>query len=163
MFIRSLMNRDVIYRKGGFSWVIKAGTVTSIDENRVSAKELKNLYGSRIIVISRDAEEDKVAEMIIKKQEKVIKENEVKSPVGVLDETSIDAIIAQIEAEESLEDEEVSESLLDTVALDVADEEKVKLEEAKKLEEKKARVSKVTKGSTPVRRSSKRGRKAKSK
>jgi hypothetical protein len=48
MFVRSLMDRDVVYRKGGFDWVIKAGTVTYVDENKVSAKEIKGLYGSRI-------------------------------------------------------------------------------------------------------------------
>ena len=98
MFVRSLMDKDVIYRKGGLSWTIKANTVTFIDEVRVSAKELKGLYGSRIIIISKDAVEDEIAEPIIKRQKE---ELEKKPSSTLLDEKLIDDIIAQIEAEES--------------------------------------------------------------
>ena len=98
MFVRSLMDKDVIYRKGGLSWTIKANTVTFIDEVRVSAKELKGLYGSRIIIISKDAAEDEIAEPIIKRQKE---ELEKKPSSTLLDEKLIDDIIAQIEAEES--------------------------------------------------------------
>ena len=54
MFVRSLMSKDVIYRKGGLSLVIKAGTSTYVDENKVSAKELKSLYGDRVVISTRD-------------------------------------------------------------------------------------------------------------
>lgn len=106
MFVRSLMSRDVTYRKGGINWVLKAGTVTFVDEAKVSGKELKSLYGSRIIIISKDAEEDKIAEPIIEKQKEKIGNKPVTT---VLDETLIDDIIAQIEAEEK--DKEGDENL----------------------------------------------------
>ena len=54
MFIRSRMEKDVTYRRKGHVWLIKANSVTFIDENKVTANELKSLYGSRIEVISRD-------------------------------------------------------------------------------------------------------------
>lgn len=105
MFVRSLMQKDVTYHKSGKSWVIKAGTTTLIDDCLVSAKELKSLYGDRIIVAGGDYSKDEVAPRVkksitvkpeTKKEEKVTVN---KKPV-TLDEKLIDDIIAQIEEEE---------------------------------------------------------------
>ena len=69
------MSRDVVYRRKGLSWTIKANTVTFIDENKVSAQELKKLYGDRIDVITRDRLETDEKEILVKKE---IKKPEVK-------------------------------------------------------------------------------------
>lgn len=127
MFVRSLMSKDVTYRKGGLSLIIKAGTSTYVDENKVSAKELKSLYGDRIILSTRDGVElakELPKPLFVKKEEK--------KPI-VLNEDLIDDVIAQIEAEEKAkkEAEEKAKKL----------EEKIKAEEAKKkAEEAKAKA-----------------------
>ena len=91
MFVRSRMTRDVVYRKGGRDWVIKAGTATSIDESFVSAKELKALYGTRIDIYSVGYSNDEKPEENVKENEKEtptlaqkpeenVKENEKETP-----------------------------------------------------------------------------------
>lgn len=126
MFVRSLMSKDVTYRKGGLSWIIKAGTSTYIDDSKVSAKELKSLYGDRIILSTRDGVElakELPKPLFVKKEEK--------KPI-VLNEDLIDDVIAQIEAEEKAkkEAEEKAKKL----------EEKIKAEEAKKKAEEEAKA-----------------------
>lgn len=148
MFVRSLMDKDVIYRKGGFAWVIKARTVTLIDETKVSAKELKGLYGDRIIIISKDSIEDEVAKPIVERQ---IAELDKKPSDTLLDETLIDDIIAQIEAEddnntkpaqktEVPNDASLGKDSSEGHSLDEKD--KIKLEENK--EEEKAKLKELT-------------------
>ncbi len=126
MFVRSLMSKDVTYRKGGLSLIIKAGTSTYVDENKVSAKELKSLYGDRVVISTRDGIElakDLPKPIFVKKEEK--------KPV-VLNEDLIEDVIAQIEAEEKAkkEAEEKAKKL----------EEKIKAEEAKKKAEEEAKT-----------------------
>ena len=131
MFVRSLMNKDAVYRKGGFDWVIKANTVTFIDESRVTAKELKSLYGSRILIVSRDSREDKEVQEVIEKKEAPLF---VKQQQPELDEKLIDEIIQQIEDEKNKKDEKEAEKLAKAKA---EAEEKAKAE-AEKLAKEKA-------------------------
>ena len=141
MFVRSLMDRDVVYRKGGTDWVIKAGTATYVDESKVSARELKGLYGSRIIIVSRDAVEDEVARPLLT-QKVEDKQFPKKVEVPKLDEDLIDDIITQIEKE--AENEE-AKRLAEEKAKKEAEEKAKKLEEeriekeAKRLAEEKAK------------------------
>ena len=48
------MDRDVKYSKSTGAILIKANTVTLIDDNLVTAKELKDCYGSRITIMSQE-------------------------------------------------------------------------------------------------------------
>ena len=132
MFVRSLMSKDVIYRKGGLSLVIKAGTSTYVDENKVSAKELKSLYGDRVVISTRDG-----IELVKELPKPIFVKKEEKKPV-ILNEDLIEDVIAQIEAEEKAkkEAEEKAKKL----------EEKIKAEEIKKkAEEEKAKKEAETK------------------
>ena len=54
MFVKSSMDRDVKYSKSTGAILIKANTVTLIDDNLVTAKELKDCYGSRITIMSQE-------------------------------------------------------------------------------------------------------------
>ena len=54
MFVKSNMNSDVKYRKSTGTILIKAKTVTFVDDNLVTAKELKDCYGDRIYIMSQE-------------------------------------------------------------------------------------------------------------
>ena len=57
MFVKNKGKIDFHYRKGDYLAVLKAETVSYVDENKVSAKELLSCYGQRIDIISRDLAE----------------------------------------------------------------------------------------------------------
>ena len=80
MFVRSRMSIDFTYRKRGTIWDIKANTVTYIDENKVTAQELKDLYGSRIEIISRDNIIEKEKEIPVKKEVKIAEKKKIELP-----------------------------------------------------------------------------------
>ena len=80
MFVRSRMSIDVTYRKRGTIWDIKANTVTYIDENKVTAQELKDLYGSRIEIISRDNIVEKEKKIPVKKEVKIAEKKKIELP-----------------------------------------------------------------------------------
>lgn len=102
MFVRSRMSRDVVYRKSGKEFVIKAGTVSAIDENIVSAKELKSLYGSRIDVISKGFDDVPPIKKAIKPAKKLNVEapKQKPEPPKKLDNTLIDNILDELKGEE---------------------------------------------------------------
>ena len=54
MFVKSSMDRDVKYAKSTGVVILKANTVTLVDENIVSAKELKACYGNKISIMAQD-------------------------------------------------------------------------------------------------------------
>ena len=117
MFVRSRMEKDAIYRRKGEVWVIKAGSVTSIDENKVTARELKSLYGSRIEIISRDKLEDEEVKIPIKKEIKNIENKEVKVEPNKkpLDEFLIKDILTEIKDEIPVKKEEVKVEIIDPI------------------------------------------------
>lgn len=91
MFVRSRLSKDIVYRKKGNSWVIKAGTVTYIDENQVSAQELRELYSTRIAILSRDKldkmeKEIPVKEVAKPKREHALKRNQKRTVDELLTE-----------------------------------------------------------------------------
>ena len=57
------MGRDVKYSKSTGAILIKANTVTLIDDNLVTAKELKDCYGDRITIMSQEAVDQFVGEL----------------------------------------------------------------------------------------------------
>jgi hypothetical protein len=63
MFVKSSMSRDVKYSKSTGAILIKANTVTLIDDNLVTAKELKDGYGDRITIMSQEAVDQFVGEL----------------------------------------------------------------------------------------------------
>ena len=149
MFVRSLMSKDVTYRKGGLSLIIKAGTSTYVDENKVSAKELKSLYGDRVVISTRDG-----IELAKELPKPIFVKKEEKKPV-VLNEDLIEDVIAQIEAEEKAkkEAEEKAKKL----------EEKIKAEEKakKEAETKKLSSDKVPSSAKKVQSATKKAQPAK--
>ena len=54
MFVKNKEKIDFKYRKGTYLAVLKAMTVSYVDETKVSAKDLLDCYGQRIDIISRD-------------------------------------------------------------------------------------------------------------
>lgn len=107
MFVRSRMSRDVVYRKSGKEFVIKAGTVSAIDENIVSAKELKSLYGSRIDVISKGFDDVPPIKKAIKPAKKLNVEapKQKPEPPKKLDNALIDNILDELKDEEKEKEE----------------------------------------------------------
>jgi hypothetical protein len=108
MFVKNKSSIDFNYRKNGYLAVLKAGTVSYVDENIVSARDLISCYGQRIDVISLDdietpalkkehtkkpAEVKKVAE----KKPSIIKKEE-------LDESFIEKVLGEIEEENKAPD-----------------------------------------------------------
>jgi hypothetical protein len=63
MFVKSSMGRDVKYSKSTGAILIKANTVTLIDDNLVTVKELKDCYGDRITIMSQEAVDQLVGEL----------------------------------------------------------------------------------------------------
>ena len=56
------MSKEVRYNKSNCSIVLKPNTVTYVDENLVSAKELKDCYGDRVNIMSRETVERLIVE-----------------------------------------------------------------------------------------------------
>ena len=54
MFVRSRVDKPMVFRKNGKSWTLNPYAVTLIDDSAVTAKELKGCYGSRIEIISNE-------------------------------------------------------------------------------------------------------------
>ena len=98
MFVRSRLEKDIVYRKKGKNWTIKAGTVTYIDEAQVTAQELRKLYSTRIEIMSRERLEVMEKEIPVRKEFNVVKESDFeKNYVGV---RSIDELLAEIKEEQ---------------------------------------------------------------
>ena len=72
MFIKSNMSREVRYNKSSGSIVLKPNTVTYVDENLVTAKELKDCYGDRINIMSRETVEKFIVETAPKNVDDII-------------------------------------------------------------------------------------------
>ena len=62
MFVKSNMSKEVKYHKSKGVVVLKPGTVTFVDDNLVTAKELKDCYGDRINIMSREIVEKYIVE-----------------------------------------------------------------------------------------------------
>ena len=54
MFVKSNMEKDKKYYKSTGAIILKANTITYVDDNLVTAKELKDCYGDRITIMSQE-------------------------------------------------------------------------------------------------------------
>ena len=93
MFVRSRMSGPVIYRKCGKSWTIKPYSVTLIDDPRVSARELKMYYGSKIEIISDEVTQE------TRQPEKDVVKSKVEVKPRRVDESSLDALLDEVNKE----------------------------------------------------------------
>ena len=128
MFVKNKESIDFKYRKGAYLVVLKAGTVTYVDETKVTARELVGCYGQRIDVISRELTEEIAPKAL--KEEKVSKKEEVKK---------------EEKKPEVVKKEELSDSFIDEILNEIKKEEKKP--EAPKKEEKTPEVKKEGKNS----------------
>ena len=108
MFVKNKEKIDFNYRKNGYLAVLKAGTVSYVDETKISAKELLACYGQRIDIISRE-----LALEIAPKIKEVKKEEKKAAPKKVetvkkedLNDSFIEKILGEIEGEDKAKKEE---------------------------------------------------------
>lgn len=101
MFVRSRIDKPLIFRKGGRAWTLKPHAVTLINDPTVTAKEIKGCYGSRVEVISEEGT------YVAPKETRQVPKNVVKSKVDVkpvskskkVDEATLDNILDQVNKE----------------------------------------------------------------
>lgn len=105
MFVKNKASIDFKYRKSGYLAVLKAGTVSYVDENKITAKELLGCYGQRIDIISRDLVEE-IAPHVVKEEETVkeaIKKEAPKATETIkkeeLNDSFIEKVLGEIEGE----------------------------------------------------------------
>ena len=100
MFVKNKETIDFQYRKGSYLAVLKAGTVSYVDETKVSAKELIDCYGQRIDVVSRDIAVE-VAPKVNKEAE--VKDKKVETVKKAdLDDSFIEKILGEIKEEDTI-------------------------------------------------------------
>ena len=138
MFVKSNMNSDVKYCKSTGVILIKANTVTFVDDNLVTAKELKDCYGDRIYVMSQESVDKYVGELANTGNQEV--DDFLNGETEELPEGT-----QEIEEEEALRLQEEAEAAKKAEEERLAAEAKAK-EEAKKASSKKAPVK--SKGKT---------------
>ena len=92
MFVRNNLNKELMYRKSGNVLVLKACTVTYVDDNVVSEKELVGTYGSRIRVIHevKEAPADKIIKNYSLDSEKSVEKQVKESLEEILSEVQIE-------------------------------------------------------------------------
>lgn len=98
MFVRSRIDKPLVFRKNGKSWTLKPHSITLIDDPTVTAQELKGCYGSRVDVISGDGEyhaheggrqiHKSSVQSKIEPKKSQIEENKVKSLDDILEEVN---------------------------------------------------------------------------
>lgn len=114
MFVRSRMDKPVVFRKGGKSWTLAPHSVTLINDPTVTAKELKCYYGSKIDVISNEGiyEDSRgrqpiknVVKSRVETSTKNVEKPAKKTELPKVDEKSLDDILDQVNKElEELDD-----------------------------------------------------------
>jgi hypothetical protein len=103
MFVKSNMSKEVTYHKSTGAIVLKPNTVTFVDDSLVTAKELKDCYGDRINIMSRETVEKIIAETAPEVAEEVIEEVKDKEEE---DEGVVAGGAAPVQDPEVKEDEE---------------------------------------------------------
>lgn len=105
MFVRSRIDKPLVFRKGGRAWVLKPHAITLIDDPKVTATEIKGCYGSRVDVISNEgtyvshSTPRQVVQNVVKsKVEAPVKKAEVSKPKKV-DEKSLDDLLDEVNKE----------------------------------------------------------------
>ena len=105
MFVKNKEKIDFKYRKGNYLAILKALSVSYIDETKVTAQELINCYGQRIDIISRDVAAEVTPEVKEeKKAEKVqatVSKEEVTVKKSDLDDSFLEKVLGEIKEEEN--------------------------------------------------------------
>ena len=105
MFVKNKEKIDFKYRKGNYLAILKALSVSYIDETKVTAQELINCYGQRIDIISRDVAAEVTPEVKEeKKVEKVqptVSKKEVTVKKSDLDDSFLEKVLGEIKEEEN--------------------------------------------------------------
>ena len=145
MFVKSSMGRDVKYSKSTGAILIKANTVTLIDDNLVTAKELKDCYGDRITIMSQEAVDQLVGELANTGNPEVdafLNGETEQVPEGTEEIDEAEALRLEAEAkkaeEERLAKEAEEERLAKEAEAKAAEEAKIKAEKEAEEEDKKA-------------------------
>lgn len=104
MFVRNKTKVDFKYRKGEKCIILKAGTVTLVEDGVVSARELLSCYGQRIEVIGQNSKPVAFKTTPVAfKTTPVKKEEELSAPTSLKgiknEETFIDDLLAEVNAE----------------------------------------------------------------
>ena len=76
MFVKNKESIDFNYRKNDYLAVLKANTVSYVDENKVTPQELLACYGQRIDIISRELAAELDPKIIKEKKEPKVKKVE---------------------------------------------------------------------------------------
>ena len=105
MFVKSNMAKEVKYNKSKGSIVLKPNTVTYVDDNLVSAKELKDCYGDRISIMSRSLVERIIVETAPKDVDNLI-DTVKEEKVEPVEETGKDETSEEIEQKTMNEENE---------------------------------------------------------
>ena len=120
MFVKNKEKIDFKYRKGSYLAVLKAMTVSFVDENKVSAKDLIDCYGQRIDIISHDLAAE-IAPHAVKEEIKIDrtpKKIEVPKKVETVKKSELnDSFIEQIlgEIEGDTTEDNTEETKEDTI------------------------------------------------
>lgn len=99
MFVKNKATVDFKYRKGDYVAVLKAGTVSQVDETKVSAKELIDCYGQRISVISLDNIPEPAAPKFVAPKASVATNKVTTVKKEELNDQFIDKILGEIKEE----------------------------------------------------------------
>jgi hypothetical protein len=103
MFVKNKASIDFKYRKSGYLAVLKAGTVSYVDENKITAKELLGCYGQRIDIISRDLVEEIAPHVVKEEVKEAIKKEAPKATEAIkkeeLNDSFIEKVLGEIEGE----------------------------------------------------------------
>ena len=139
MFVKNKEKLDFKYRKNGYLALLKANTVSYVDETKVTAKELKACYGQRIDIISREVIEDdekEVGETQMVTPEKTEATTKIETVrKEELNNSFIEKVLGEIEGEgapegtkEPDEAEVLDDSLIEKVLAGIEDQPEVKTE-----------------------------------
>ena len=101
MFVKNKAKVDFNYRKGDYVAVLKAGTVSQVDETKVSARELLACYGQRITVISLDETYEAPVKETFVKEVKVETTDAEKIKKEDLNDDFINQILDEIKEDEA--------------------------------------------------------------
>lgn len=107
MYIKSKVDKDLLLKYEGHEEIIKANTVTHID-NFISAKKVKEIYGDRIEILAEHTEDE-------------IKIEPVSAPV--IEEVAVEEETPVTEQAEEVKEEIVVETVVETPATEEVREE----------------------------------------
>ena len=107
MFVKNKAKVDFNYRKGDYVAVLKAGTVSQVDETKVSARELLACYGQRITVISLDETCEAPVKEVPVKEAKVETTGVEKIKKEDLNDNFINQILDEIKGDEADTDTDI--------------------------------------------------------